>query len=324
MKKSKNILIQPNLDWYKKISSRYKVSPRCPYISIYKCPRYYLSISLLGEKGITTKLDKEEDVKCYKLWKKSELWPKRREEEPNTMGSKIYRNFCPEAVFEIFSIFATNLSEYAGDLDRAFAHKELEKIGASKDDYRWYWPSIAPQHYTDCLVYSLLKSDSVGKEKTNINLSSKQEKDYEKYGYNCKDRIYIPGIPSVHRNCIIFLNGKETKIKDANFLLLLRFVVELKKGKGGRVHLNDLEKDKTIPSRTYYQYIDRLNDDLKINVMFCKDGTKKLIKSVGAGYFQISTHPDFVTYNLDNLLNYPSDSQIIDLAKRLEEIEKNL
>ena len=162
-----------------------------------------------------------------------------------------------------------------------------------------------------------LRSD--GKE-----LSKKQEKDYEKYGYNCKDRIYIPGTPSVNRNCIILLNGKETKIKDANFLLLLRFVVELKKGKGGKVHLTDLEKDKTIPSRTYYQYIDRLNDDLKINVMFCKDDKKDLIESVGAGYFQISTHPDFVSYNLENLLNYPGNGYIRDLAKRLEEIEKNL
>lgn len=132
------------------------------------------------------------------------------------------------------------------------------------------------------------------------------------------------GTPSVNRNCIIFLNDKETKIKDANFLLLLRFVVELKKGKGGKVHINDLEEDKTIPSRTYYQYIDRLNNDLRINIMFCKDDKKKLIKSVGAGYFQISTHPDFVTFNLDNLLNYPGDSRISDLAMRLEEIEKNL
>lgn len=73
-------------------------------------------------------------------------------------------------------------------------------------------------------------------------LSTEQESDYEKYGYNCKDRIYIPGTTSVNRNCIILLNGKETKIKDANFLLLLRFVVELKKGKGGKVYLTDLEE----------------------------------------------------------------------------------
>jgi len=327
MKKSKNILIQPNLDWYKKISSRYKLPFRCPYVTIYKCPRYYLSISLLGKKGITTPLDKEEDEKCYKTWKKSELWPKRREEEPSIMGtetSKIYRNFCPEVVFEIFGLFATNLSEYASELGRNIAHKELAKIKASKDDWKWYWSSISPQHYTDCLVYSLLERDSINKGKININLSRKQEKDYEKYGYICKDRIYIPGTPSVRRNCIILLNDKETKIKDANFLLLLRFVVELKKGKGGKVHINDLEKDKIIPSRKYYQYIDRLNDDLKVNIMFCKDNKKDLIESLGAGYYQISTHPDFVDYNLDNLLNYPDDSRIRELAMRLEEIEKNL
>lgn len=57
--------------------------------------------------------------------------------------------------------------------------------------------------------------------------------------------------------------------------------------------------------------------------MFCKDDKKDLIESVGAGYFQISTHPDFVSYNLENLLNYPGNRYIRDLAKRLEEIEKN-
>ncbi len=34
MKKNKNILIQPNLDWYKEISFRDKLPPRCPYVTI--------------------------------------------------------------------------------------------------------------------------------------------------------------------------------------------------------------------------------------------------------------------------------------------------
>lgn len=58
--------------------------------------------------------------------------------------------------------------------------------------------------------------------------------------------------------------------------------------------------------------------------MFCKDNKKDLIESLGAGYYRIFTHPDFINYNLDNLLNYPDDSQIRELAKRLEKIEKNL
>lgn len=160
--------------------------------------------------------------------------------------------------------------------------------------------------------------------KNKKKITDKQNEDYKKYEYKCKDEIYIPGPPSLNRNFIVLLNGKETKIKDANFLLLLRFVVELKKGKGGKVHLTDLEKDKIIPSRIYYQYINRLNDDLKINVMFCKDDKKHLIESLGASYYRISTHPDFVTFNLDNLLDYPDDNRIRDLAKRLEKIEKNL
>jgi len=151
--------------------------------------------------------------------------------------------------------------------------------------------------------------------------SKEQERAYETYGYNCKDRIYIPGTQSINRNCNIFINEKETKIKDANFLLLLRFVVELKKGESGRIHLKDLERDKIIPDRSYYQYIHRLRKDLEVNITD-KDG-KKFVESLGAGYYRISTHPDFVTYNLDNLLNYPDDNQIRDLAEQLEKIEKN-
>lgn len=55
--------------------------------------------------------------------------------------------------------------------------------------------------------------------------------------------------------------------------------------------------------------------------MFCKDDKKHLIESLGTSYYRISTHPDFVTFNLDNLLDYPDDSQIRDLAKRLEEVK---
>jgi len=314
------IIIKPTLEWYKDISLRYNLSPRCKYAIQRNCQKYINCKSLLNEV-----IHKKFNVKNINSITLYQFENQTNKEEDISEFKKIdngfsFMNFCPESMYEKFDIFVTNLIIYNSSPDRTRATWSyyFKIFNGNKRTF------FLAQHYTDCVVYSLLESDSVGKEKTNINLSSKQEKDYEKYGYICKDRIYIPGTPSVRRNCIILLNDKETKIKDANFLLLLRFVVELKKGKGGKVHINDLEKDKIIPSRSYYQYIDRLNNDLKVNIMFCKYNTKKLIKSVGARYFQISTHPDFITYNLDNLLNYPDDSRIRDLAKQLEKIEKNL
>lgn len=280
-------------------------------------PRHYLSVSLLGEKGITTPLDKKEYKKCYQIWEKSELWPKRREEEPSIIGtetSKIYNNFCPEVVFEIFGIFAINLSEYADELDRNIAHKELSKVKAGKDDYRWYWPSMKSQHYTDCPVYSLLINYSMNKEKTDINLTSKQEKDYEKFEYKCYDHLHIPGTSSINRSNEIIVNEVKIKIGDSLFLLLLRFIVELKKEAGGWINSYTLYEEKVIPDPNKYQKYSNLKRDLQGSLL--NRDAEKFIQNDGSRNFRISTHPDFITYNKEKLLNH-QDSQIRKLAEEL-------
>jgi len=175
-----------------------------------------------------------------------------------TDTSKIYRNFCPEVVFEIFGIFATNLSEYADELDRNIVHKELTKIKAGKDDYRLYRSSIKPQYYTDCPIYSLLINYSINKEKIDINLTSKQERDYKKFEYKCKDQIHIPGTGSFYRSNEIIANEVKIKIGDSIFLLLLRFIVELKKGLGGWINVNTLKSERIINDPDKYQIYSNL------------------------------------------------------------------
>jgi len=321
MKKRKIKIIQPNLDWYKKISSRYKLPSRCPYRTINNCPRYYLSISLLGEKGITARLDKKEFKKCYKIWEKSELWPIRREETPSIMGtetSKIYRNFCPEVTFEMFGIFATNLSEYADELDRNIAHKELAKIKSGKDDWRWYWFSIAPQHYTDCPLYLslVIQADYGKKEVIMKKLTPKQRKDYELFRYKSYSKIEIIGKECGDRKNIIKIDKKLVKLSDANFKLFLRLVSALRQGKEGWINVKQLvgdEKDEFY-NLDIYKYLYRLRDELSSYIG--EEEVNKLIQKGTKYLFRISTHPDFIKCDRKKLLNH-QNPQISKLAKKL-------
>ena len=50
-----------DLEWYKNISAKNKVLPRCPYTSLYKCPIYFQSIALLKHAGATDLDNNEED-----------------------------------------------------------------------------------------------------------------------------------------------------------------------------------------------------------------------------------------------------------------------
>jgi len=60
-------------------------------------------------------------------------------------------------------------------------------------------------------------------------LSQRQKEDYDKFDYQCFDRIYLPGVFSKKSNNIMVVNGNEIKIGDVLFALFLRFLVELKK-----------------------------------------------------------------------------------------------
>ncbi len=149
----------PDLTWYMRISQEKGVSPRCPYASVHRCPRYYQSISLLGECG-TTKIDQAEDKALLKKWENSDLWPVIREQATSIFGPEkdtmMFNRFCPEASFDRFGWFASDLYRYADDIDRNVAHAELNRQGARGEDWRWAWSAIHEMHYTECPLYSLL------------------------------------------------------------------------------------------------------------------------------------------------------------------------
>jgi hypothetical protein len=155
--------VNPNLAWYTEISARKRVPPRCPFASVSRCPRYYQSLSLLGEAG-STKIDPTEDKKLLANWKNSDLWPVTAEQSTSLFGPKgdphHFWHFCPEVAFDRFGLFAENLSYYPDELDRDLAHAQLGKEHAAADDPRWVWASVSPRHYSECPLYSPLLHDS--------------------------------------------------------------------------------------------------------------------------------------------------------------------
>ena len=103
------------------------------------------------------------------------------------------------------------------------------------------------------------------------------------------------------------VNGHTIKMPDNAFKLFIELVVELKKGKGGWLT--------KVVDAGKYQIFDRVRSPLQGSLQV-KDA-KKFIENNASKQYRISTHPDFVTYNLANLKKH-TDSTVKALAKKLE------
>jgi hypothetical protein len=144
----------PDREWYENLSKERVVSLRCPFATVESCPRYYKSLSLLGEAG-NTKIPEEEDERLLKHWKSSDLWP-RTDEQRTYFNPSGYWNFCPEVTFEQFGYFAKALTKYGDEIDLDSAHQRLAKDGVPHNDPHWSWASCTGQHFTECPIYAVL------------------------------------------------------------------------------------------------------------------------------------------------------------------------
>ena len=80
------------------------------------------------------------------------------------------------------------------------------------------------------------------------------------------------------------------------------------------VNIYDLKSEGIITDDLKYQVYIRLRIELKGSLLG-KNGDK-FIESDDSKNYHISTHPDFITYDKEKLLNY-QDNQIKDIAKKL-------
>src|SRR5262249_4719765 len=159
----------PDFDWYVGISSARGLSPRCPFASVDRCPRYWQSLSLLGELG-STKVNASRDKQLEHRWKHSEHWPPTAEYATTISGSMdeygqwkapSLSNFCPETAYDRFGYFASSMSRYVDQIDSDLMHERLGKERAPASDSRWAWAHVRAMHYSECRYYSLLLADSL-------------------------------------------------------------------------------------------------------------------------------------------------------------------
>ncbi|MYD61723.1 MAG: hypothetical protein F4W91_11840 [Gemmatimonadetes bacterium] len=194
----------PDLDWYLEKSKTQGISPRCPHATSDSCPRFYQSLSLLGNAG-STKISKEEDDRLLKKWEKTDLWPKTKEQATSIGGSDNnyhhFSNYCPEVAFERFGYFASSLARYADEIDMDNAHERLAKTGSTENDWRWHWASIQPQHYSECPLYSILSHRGVdagmapddGQSVVNSPIKLKTGRAFVVHGRNDKAKLEVRG-----------------------------------------------------------------------------------------------------------------------------------
>ena len=145
-------------------------------------------------------------------------------------------------------------------------------------------------------------------------LTPAQQQDYKKYDYLSRATVHIPGGRPMKRSNEVVVNRHRTKVGDRAFRLLVRLVVELKKGDGGWVNTLQLEEDRVIPDpRLHHVY-----SDLRKAVegsLHGRDGMK-FIENDGSQNFRISTHPDLITYDKEKLTNHP-DNDVAAIASKL-------
>ena len=149
-KRAKETPIIPNIDWYTNVGTKLGLPRRCPLAIPSKCPKYFNSAVLFGR------------VHTRDMDKLMQKWD--GDFPPDVIGGTYsgsktldsFKNFCPELVYEKHGYFATDLARYVDDFDSNQAKKDLTLEAAAKDDPRWKYMIVKPQHFSECKEYSIL------------------------------------------------------------------------------------------------------------------------------------------------------------------------
>jgi Predicted nucleotide-binding protein containing TIR-like domain len=167
----------PDINWYLSTSRNRGVTPRCPFASTERCPRYYQSLSALGRAKISVELTASEDNRLHQHWEKSELWPKSEEDSTYMFGNgekyHSFSNLCPEVAYERFGYFARQLVDYYDAEERYAAHQRHTEENCPTESWQWKWASLTPLHFTECPLYSpLIHAASAAKQQPKDSIES--------------------------------------------------------------------------------------------------------------------------------------------------------
>jgi Predicted nucleotide-binding protein containing TIR-like domain len=167
----------PDIEWYLRISAERGVTPRCPFASVERCPRYYQSLSALGPAKISVELTASEDKRLRLHWEKSELWPKSEEDSTYMFGNgekyHSFSNFCPEVAYERFKYFAGHLVDYHDAEESHAARQRLTQENCPTESWQWEWAGLTPLHFTECPLYSpLIHATSAAKQQPKDSIES--------------------------------------------------------------------------------------------------------------------------------------------------------
>ena len=226
-------------------------------------------------------------------------------------------NFCPEVTYLRFDYFASFLSEFADEIDKDVRYAELEKRNIDTDDWRWYFSSITPQHYTDCPYYSILLKNTIDQKKDidEIKLTDSQREDEK-----CYYKINIIGNDkNLKKENYIEIDGNGVSLSENNFLIFMRLILERKINEKGWVNIEKFIEETELKLSGHYQLISRLRQN--IQKILNEKETKELVENKKSGFYRISTHPDFIVYIKDDLIkDYSNNKLITQIVNQLPEI----
>lgn len=139
------------IDWYLSVSRDRGVAPRCPFATVHRCPRFYLSTWVLNAVN-----KQPQDEALHGRWQRSKLYPSREDEFPRAAGNPNalhYGAFCPEIAYERFHRFASELTEYFDEDERRSGQVAAESGGP---EWKSEWLTLTARHFTECPLYSVL------------------------------------------------------------------------------------------------------------------------------------------------------------------------
>lgn len=143
-------------------------------------------------------------------------------------------------------------------------------------------------------------SDDLGSIGQTEELPGRIQEGYSRQGYQCTDRIFIPGAYPLRRKNPVHINETVIGIPDALFPLFLVLVLAAKTVDGGWVRQEELVKRKIIhdlEDRRKQSSLRLLLRGGQINK------TRDVIENDGSGHYRLSTHPEYITYNKDQIIH---------------------